>query len=568
MYALNTSPPGTIYKGLPPPDPTRRAFVPNQIVLYVEHTSPLTRSTLQALIAETNKTPGTKRYSTIQEIKKGDKTYDFPMPVVSFPDNINPQFSLVIATLSKKTSDEDLLRFVLTINKNLRRVEERQQRKPTDAKKGRARKPWTLKAAAPDWLNGGTQSGGSPTGGPGGKPVQATNPRDIVRYEKWKIKPAAHQDAGQGVNVAILDTLPCLQKLAQIYYLEHKKKWRWPSAGHPLVMKLLDPHGPVKFYPASYADLAEIAGYRIECHEYPVADHGLFIAGLINDIAPRAKLHLIQVLNEYGVGNSSSLAHGLATLTQLITNPKIKGRWVVNCSFMLDVPNCGHEDLLKFFPQINEVKQWLKHCQKNPQPEGPHPDLDDMLKPIKAMCEFLAQLNNGQDVCVVAAAGNDWGKPDAENDCQCERDSERPYARFPAAFAEVIGVAALNRNNKPANYSNLADRPTNVGYMALGGEEGENKGVLGMYLEDFPLQRDPNGAFNFEVNTSGWGWWAGTSFAAPMISGLAAAILGSPIASSGSTTQTAKTSVTTGLVSHVTAREPYTNEEKIFITQG
>ncbi len=569
MYALNAAPPGTIYRGSPPPDPTRRAFVPNQIVLHVTHTQRLTRSALRALIVNTNHTLRDKCHATMQEdeITEGDNSYDFPMPVVSFPDDTQPQFSLVIAPLSRKTTDEDLLRLVIAINHSIPKEEEG--------------KPH-LKAAAPDWLNGGSQSGGSPTGGPGGRPAKAIKPSYTVGQKKWQLNlPLLEVEMpkmgdGSNVNVAILDTLPCLETLAQIYYLEHKKEQEKPYTGHPLVLKLLKPAGQVHFYPASYEDLAEIAGYRIECHEYPVADHGLFIAGLINELAPQANLHLIQILNDYGVGNTTSLTHGLAKLTALISNPDIKGPWVVNCSFMLDVPNCGHDDLLKFFPKIAEVEEWMKHClRENPEPKGPHQDLVNMLEPVRAMCEFLDKFNDGHTACVVAAAGNDCGKTYTENDCLQEKDRKRPYARFPAAFAEVIGVAALKHGKDsvtpggdPANYSNLADRPMNVGFAALGGEEGEDKGVLGMYLGDFPLGRDPNnGAFDFEVNTNGWGWWAGTSFATPMVSGLAAAHL-SANALALAAAQPVRTIVTTGLSGISTGAVQVTNEKMLVITQG
>lgn len=41
-------------------------------------------------------------------------------------------------------------------------------------------------------------------------------------------------------------------------------------------------------------------------------------------------------------------------------------------------------------------------------------------------------------------------------------------------------------------------------------------GMLGIYIGDFP---------DAQPNTNGWAWWAGTSFAAPVISSLLAGLI-------------------------------------------
>ena len=52
----------------------------------------------------------------------------------------------------------------------------------------------------------------------------------------------------------------------------------------------------------------------------------------------------------------------------------------------------------------------------------------------------------------------------------------------------------------------------------LGGEEGAENGVLGIYLGEFP---------DHTSNETKWAWWAGTSFATPIISAVTAAVLSS-----------------------------------------
>jgi len=68
-------------------------------------------------------------------------------------------------------------------------------------------------------------------------------------------------------------------------------------------------------------------------------------------------------------------------------------------------------------------------------------------------------------------------------------------------------------------FSNLSDIPEIRGIATLGGEEGEGKGILGLYIGEFP-----DGC----RNESKWAWWAGTSFATPILTGTLASILSRP----------------------------------------
>jgi subtilisin family serine protease len=118
---------------------------------------------------------------------------------------------------------------------------------------------------------------------------------------------------------------------------------------------------------------------------------------------------------------------------------------------------------------------------------------------------------------VIAAAGNDH-RPG---------QSVAPQARVPAAFDSVQGVGALpkalprkNGKLKKASYSNQADKPRKIGITTLGGEEGEGQGVLGLYLGEFPCG---------EPNCTKWAWWAGTSFATPVVTGVTVAVLSNMI---------------------------------------
>jgi subtilisin family serine protease len=148
-----------------------------------------------------------------------------------------------------------------------------------------------------------------------------------------------------------------------------------------------------------------------------------------------------------------------------------------------------------------------------------HPDwVERSASVIMWICDLLYFLGSR----VIAAAGNDWDPADAG----------RPEARYPAAFGSVQGVGALkkeqpqaaiagNQHYEVASYSDISDKPGKVGVVTLGGEAGENRGVLGIYLGEFP---EPHP----KKNTSHWAWWAGTSFATPILSGVIAAVLNKP----------------------------------------
>jgi len=194
---------------------------------------------------------------------------------------------------------------------------------------------------------------------------------------------------------------------------------------------------------------------------------------------------------------------------------------------------------------------------------------EDHALTLRTICNNLAVVGG-----VVAAAGNDREHAKAKRDKKLNKleaseiagnidrwidhlleyiRGEIPEARYPAAFASVVGVGALpkrDKRNLPAqkyessNYSNLGDKPAGDAVMTLGGEEGEdndkkNRGILGLYLgEKFPRVKNKEMAGQThkreiemyeEMNSKRkhpLAWWAGTSFAAPILTGAIAAVLG------------------------------------------
>lgn len=368
----------------------------------------------------------------------------------------------------------------------------------------------TVKAVSPNWFTSGTYHG-SVTGGPAswpvpyrGAPLRAPFPFHLLRDDH----PVKLIGQAEGVDVAILDTAYTQAELEAAYTQWHDQ--------HPLINSLLrgGPLEPPKLVPAG-TFLAPPLGASE--HDYKMNDHGLFAAGIVHTLAPCAKIHLYQVLDEYGVGNINSVAWGFDQVVQHIRNAS--GRLVVvNCSFVLDLPlqhkHCytylreDKECFLDPYTQFDQELEWLiLSYARDPA------WLQRQISMLEMPCNLIYTLNSR----VIAAAGNDW-RP--------ERGGPRPRARYPASFDSVQGVGALPKaprrspdgRRKSASYSNLADKPTKIGVTTLGGEEGESQGVLGLYLGEFP---------GGEANRTRWAWWAGTSFATPIVSGVTAAMLSS-----------------------------------------
>lgn len=386
-----------------------------------------------------------------------------------------------------------------------------------DTKRGEA--PVKLEVVSPNWLySGGRVEDPGSTGGPGGRPFPVN---DLITSEH-KFAPLIskfssstkfmdlgtgnnQEELGNDVVVAILDTSHKKEDLDRYHNT-------WKS--HPILNSLLGnsgSNGKLRLHPDPAVE-SFLPNLKIDGHDYDMTDHGLFVAGIINSIAPKAELHLYQVLNKYGLGDLRSLARALDKVLDEFQGKRL----VVNLSLTMNMPlEKGHlkakDDLgvgraiLKRRPWwlarlVSKVFNWLFNkellcCCDSWFERQAHP------------FEYICDLVYALDSRVIAAAGNE------------AKNRKRPGALYPAAFDRVLGVGALAKDDGTvvaASYSNLADKPTNMGITAFGGEPGEKKGILGVFVGPFPDGID---------NENGWAWWCGTSFATPVISGSTAAVL-------------------------------------------
>jgi hypothetical protein len=425
-----------------------------------------------------------------------------------------------------------LLRFINQVNQEIVQKEPNPQKRPpyTEARASAAQvTPSTprlqpdadgfrLNIASPNWLSSSTPQHGG-LGGPGAWPIPATVAISEGTKQAWDftLPPdlgAPLPEDSAVVEVAILDTAPQSADLAEAYL---RLVTNQPQP-HPLLARLLGESGTFDISAsgrlhAIYADtnLMAMVDSDLVAHPYPMSDHGLFIAGIINSIAPKAKLHLIEVLNQYGVGSLETLAQGFQQVVTIRNSLPADTQLVINCSWMLNIPQ-DVEQLTAQQLLANDITSLtLEQAQQ----------MSQMLQDICLLASPpLHDPNIPPTTILVAAAGND------------SNVTTRSQARYPAAYPDVTGVGALMRDDTPASYSNLSDSPSTIGYATFGGEVAAPTSPDPATAE--PVTTDPNGGIlgvyiglldGQPKNPTGWARWAGTSFATPIISGTLARLI-------------------------------------------
>lgn len=381
---------------------------------------------------------------------------------------------------------------------------------------------WQIEAATPNWL---ATAASDDSGSPAAPPKPARVPVD--EPQKWTflftspenatpaqinlqgcVDSQRDADSGSNIVVALLDTCPDVTKedLATAF----------PT--NELFLEVAGVAGvsgkPIEIEASSPARFTQVEGVvpswlgwlrtlfatgpeetpALIRRSYSIPSHGLFSAGIVKDIVPHAKIRLIGMLNNVGMSSLDVLADIIEGL------PRSRARGenlIVNLS-------------------------WTTSTLPADMDEDSH-----YLDALQALIEWLGE----KDVLVVAAAGNNALDPTAAG--RRLIGNARPEPRFPAAFAldNVLSVAATEITfTDAAKYSNRASA---VGVATVGGDallnamskseietepaSADLDAINGIYLES-PL------AITEEQNRTGWVSWAGTSFATPIISAVAAAL--------------------------------------------
>lgn len=269
------------------------------------------------------------------------------------------------------------------------------------------------------------------------------------------------EHTGEGVRVGVFDTSP--------FASPNEARNFGPSLAPPLALQQVE--------------LGSLR--RLQQHvsvDDAVKEHGLFVTGLIHTLAPESDYYLYRVLDDRGCGDLFGLVEGLHLFMAEVSGPAGSlDNVVINMSMGVLQPRDAGEGVAVLEAAVLEAFE--------------------------------------RGAVLVAAAGNDSVGAD-----------HRLPAELPAAYQEVIGAAAVNNQVAPTCYSNRGDVAAPAGEADLQGELGS---------EDDPLHCEPRaytctqaadgpacwwGVISLAtVSDSGYAYWVGTSFAAPLVSGLAAA---------------------------------------------
>jgi subtilisin family serine protease len=285
---------------------------------------------------------------------------------------------------------------------------------------------------------------------------------------------------GEGVLVGIFDTSP------------------FGGAGEETVgaLTLRVSHPPLRPAPGCPG----IGMYEEEPPESPdIRNHGLFVAGLVHEVAPASEIHLVRVLEDDGCGSLYSIAGAVQ-------------------AFVVQALDEGAEDIVVNLSlgvhQPRDPERFGLATRRELKEEGRQPDGVQVL-------EDILRWADEQGAVIVAAAGND-----SFADLAAPRGME-----MPAAYDFVIGVAASNKDRARGCFSNTAPGAPNV---AAPGGDGvpPAEGVSPSWPCNVPEKCSDEHHEACLVSLSldsdtGYVYWVGTSFAAPLVTGQVAVMLGS-----------------------------------------
>lgn len=242
--------------------------------------------------------------------------------------------------------------------------------------------------------------------------------------------------------------------------------------------------------------------HRNELRYYFMPDHGLSVAGLVRDVAPKARIRLVRILNDYGGCDLYNLFAALSDLERELVSGSIR-RLVINLSLTV-MPD------QRRLPYI-----WFNHRQ---WPTTQLTGVQRVLTHIEDGLRLLFESLSAHGVLIVAAAGNDSTQTIQQN-------RPRRPPRAPARYESTLSVTSVNSYFAPASFANAANIPPfDSGVATFGGDSygatdsaALPDAVRGVYISP----TFPSG----EQNTSGWADWCGTSFSSAIVSALGAHLM-------------------------------------------
>ena len=380
--------------------------------------------------------------------------------------------------------------------------------------------PIQITIAAPTWLTGGTPGIGQ--GCPLTPPIPVTDSCSNWHIDLPDLFPADLQEkTGDGVTVFILDSFPERGAIARAARV---------AGNENALLKEVDETATFDYsFMSGVQDAQEIGatsgtsvGKDVYGRRYPIqlADHGLFIAGIVHDVAPKARIECIRVLDDLCVGDVQVIANALWSIyyrKALRTGDLYKKPVVVNLSLVIPTDEeANSKGVNTALGGSNNVWSSLK-------------------QPLRSLSDL--------GVIIVASAGNEADLR------EMPVNGHRPDTLYPAKFGNapdsmegVIPVGAVDGKGQATSYSCY---PGPRGIAVYGGEVPDvqppsppnptsnhpvvttTDALRGIYSSaDYPpLSLDSPALYYAAPNDRAWAYWVGTSFATPIISALVARIL-------------------------------------------
>jgi hypothetical protein len=346
------------------------------------------------------------------------------------------------------------------------------------------------------------------------------------------------EKTGKGVTVFVLDTMPSASGddagVAQAIKNAASKAGDHNHLLNTIAAQLNSPQEPsIKFH---YTQLApflsttatdqQVTGRDLhgKKHAFYMEDHGLFVTGIIRDLAPDATIEYVRVLNDFGVGDCCTFIHTLEWIHGRMSEvDPATGKQ----GDLYQQPVVINMSLVSTPADVELVRFWFQDSNGGYNPTDHLQAANDMRllrAPLQRVIQELA-LNGA---VMVGAAGNDSFTPYIPT---------RIGPRYPAAFPEVISVGAVDRDGQMASYSNYPQvAPQHNGIATYGGtiprlsdiQKDDVDAVIGVYSSaTYPALEANNPVLPDQPapNENGWAYWSGTSFATPIISAVAARVL-------------------------------------------
>lgn len=385
-------------------------------------------------------------------------------------------------------------------------------------------------AAMPNWLGGPnpiTQSC------PAAPPLPVTGDKTTNKnwhFELPQLSSTLQDLNGNGVTVFVLDTIPTAKHIrtaAQKAGDNNALLKDFVTAMDSNPPAIVIDHLPL---PRRLANVQAGKDLRGQLYGFQMPDHGLFVAGIIHDLAPKAKLECVRVLNDSGVGDLGTLCHVLQTIQDRMEQENL-GQVVINLSLEITPPD-------EYLPRI-----WFGNdcCLQAQDLVAMNQDIALLRLGLRMIIKSLAT----QGAVIVAASGNESNTNN--------HPPQRYGPRYPAAFPEVISVGAVDNKGHATTYSDYPSLPPeDNGIATCGGsipqsvppataQQSEpmpagaktwavvDDAIAGIYsFSQYPMllaNDEPPTDYPAPQSSNCWAYWSGTSFAAPIISALAARIL-------------------------------------------